>query len=69
MIARLAVRLERAGLFFLETGEDLVGDRFADVELLKARMIGLRIADRGMRIWGCLELLEPAIDLLDACEQ
>lgn len=67
MIARLAVWFERAGLFFLKAGEDLVRDRFTDVELLKAGMWQLRIADLGLRI--CLEFFESAIYLLNACKQ
>ena len=50
MIARLAVRFERASLFFLQTGEDLVSYRFGDVELLEAGMTQLRISDFGLRI-------------------
>ena len=68
MITRLAVRLERAGLFFLESGEDLVGDRLGDIELLQARMRQFRIWDFGLRINGGLELVDPPVDLFDTRE-
>ena len=63
MITRLAVRFERAGLFFLNPGEDLVSHRLGDIELLETGMAQFRIWDFGFRI--CLEFFEPAIYLLD----
>ena len=68
MIARLA-RLERASLFFLNPGKDLVGNSFAHVEFFKARMIQLRIADFRLRISRCLEFFESPIYLLDTRKQ
>jgi hypothetical protein len=65
MITRLAVRFERAGLFFLKPGEYIVGNGFGDVEFVEAGMNRCGIWDLGLRIYGSFEFLEPMVDLLD----
>ena len=67
MIARLAVRLERAGLFFREAVEDLVGHRLGDGEFLKARMVGFGQWDLGLRM--LLEFVESPVYFLYAREE
>ena len=68
MVARLAVRLERAGLFFFV--EDLVRDRFRNGKLFLAGVIELywcgNCTGSGERL---LKFIDPMVQLFDAGEK
>ena len=49
MVARLAVRFERAGLFFRLEIEQSIGDSLGNRETFLRRMGGFLIADLGLR--------------------
>ena len=64
MIARLAVRFERASLFFLKANEYFVGERLGDGKPLNTRMDGLRNDHPGLR--RIFQLIQPMIYFFDA---
>jgi len=68
MITRLAVRLERAGLFFTDSAEDLIGDGFGNSKFIERRMIRMRNAECGMRnLRPRFKLIQASIYRIKAC--
>lgn len=65
MIARLAVRLERAGLFSFQTIDDLICNRLDYGKFFHARMNGYGIFVCGSWICSGLQLVEAMIYLFD----
>lgn len=64
MITRLAVRLERAGLFFARSAEYLVGYRFRDCQFIQGRMMRMRSVHGGLGNLraGGFQLIQSSID-------
>jgi len=69
MIARLAVRFERAGLFFVDADEYLISDRLGYIQFVVTWMGGLRNAERGMRNDRILEFVQTVVEFFDAREK